>query len=75
MIETRKYVSPQWKEFLATCQEHGILFSDVYASVMGYLDECPFCLCKSPLTWQSDGQCRKCDEFLLSEEDVLDFIK
>jgi len=74
MIETRKYLSPYWKEFLTTCQEHNVLFSDVYSEAMKNLDKCPFCLCADPLTWQSDGQCRKCDEFLLSEEDVLDFI-
>lgn len=75
MFETRKYLSPFWKEFLATCQEHNVLFSDVYSEAMKNLDDCPFCVCRSPLTWQSDGQCRVCDEFLLSEEDVWDFVK
>jgi hypothetical protein len=75
MFQDRKYPNPFWKRWVELCQENNVLFSDVYVYVMDRVRECPFCLRNSPLTWQSEGQCRICDEFLLSEEDILDFVK
>jgi hypothetical protein len=62
----------QWEEFVELCEEKGKAAKEILEQAKANLDDCPFCVHRNPLRNDyTEGHCWCCDEFLLSEEDLV----